>query len=118
MVQLSRVFHMSSMVLNTLLLWVGLTVVVDTQEIPDGCTQVRMREEAVCEDKEVEQCGMCQTIHTRNCNIIMRDVWVPLRHMRCNKNMMQSVRCVEGARRSCTVRLDISIRSTCHYSNS
>ena len=39
------------MILLTLILAV---VMVDTQEIPEGCIQVKMREEAVCEDKEVE----------------------------------------------------------------
>ena len=95
---------MSSMILHTLLLWIGLIVVVDTQEVPDGCTQVRMTEEAVCEDKEVEECSMCQTVHTRDCNIIMREVWVPHRYKRCHRNTRQSQTCVKGIRRSCNVR--------------
>ena len=44
------------MILHTLLLWVGIVVTGDTQDIPDGCSQVRMVEDAVCQDKEVEEC--------------------------------------------------------------
>ena len=92
------------MILHTLLLWVGIAVSVDTQEIPDGCKQVRMIEEAVCQDKEVEECGICKTVITRDCNIIMREVWVPHRYKRCHRNTRQSEMCVEGFRRSCNVR--------------
>ena len=88
------------MILNTLLL-VGMVV---AQEIPDGCRQVRMKEEAVCEDKEVEECGVCHTVLARDCDIIMREVWVPFRYKRCTWNMVQAGMCVEGVRRSCNVR--------------
>ena len=53
--------HRTSMILHTLLLWVGIVVSVDNQEIPDRCSQVRMVEEAVCQNKEVEECGICKT---------------------------------------------------------
>ena len=89
------------MIIHRLIL---LVVMVGTQEIPDGCRQVRMKEEAVCEDKEVEECGVCHTVLARDCDIIMREVWVPLRYKRCTGNTVQSGMCVGGFRRSCTVR--------------
>ena len=92
------------MIQHSLLLWIGLLSGVATQDIPDGCTQVRMREEAVCEDQETEECGVCHTIHGRVCKITMREVWMPLRYKRCKVDRSQTGRCVEGVRRSCTIR--------------
>ena len=89
------------MILHRLIL---LVVMVGTQEIPDGCRQVRMKEEAVCEDKEVEECGVCHTVLARDCYIIIREVWVPLRNTRCTGDRVKSRMCVEGVRRSCNIR--------------
>ena len=89
------------MIIHRLIL---LVVMVGTQEIPDGCRQVRMKEEAVCEDKEVEECGVCHTILARDCDIIMREVWVLFRYKRCTGKRVQPGMCVEGVRTSCNVR--------------
>jgi len=89
------------MILLTIILAV---VMVDTQELPEGCIQVKMREEAVCEDKEVEECGVCQTVVTRDCTINMMKVWVPHRYKRCVGKRREPEKCVKGLRRSCQVR--------------
>jgi hypothetical protein len=81
-----------------------LVVMVGTHEVPAGCRQVRMKEEAVCEDEEVEECGVCHTVLARDCDIIMREVWVPLRYKRCTGNRVKPGMCVEGVRTSCNVR--------------
>ena len=89
------------MILHRLIL---LVVMVGTQDVPDGCRQVRMKEEAVCGDKEVEECGVCHTVLARDCDIIMREVWVPLRYKRCTGNRVQPGMCVEGVKRACNIR--------------
>jgi len=91
----------SSLILS---LWIGLLAVVNTQDIPDGCIQVMMKEEGVCEDKETRECGECQTIQSKDCTIIMKEVVVPMRYKRCGVDRSQTGRCVDGGRRSCSVR--------------
>ena len=78
---------------------------MDTQEIQDGCRQVRMKEEAVCEDKETMECGECQSVHTKECTITMKEVWTPVKYKMCKLGINQQIgNCVDGLRRSCTVR--------------
>ena len=94
-----------SMILCNLILWIGLISVIDTQEVKDGCIKVRMKEEAVCEDKEMSECGECRTTYSRECTITMREVWRPVRYKRCQEVRSKIGRCRDGKRRSCTVRL-------------
>ena len=92
------------MVIQTMLVWGALLVLGGTQEVPDGCIKVRMREQAVCEDKEVKECGVCHTVHMRDCTITMKKVLIPHMYKRCHVNKRQSRMCVEGVRRVCEVR--------------
>ena len=92
------------MIQSKLILWIGLLSVMDTQEIQDGCRQVRMKEEAVCEDKEVKECGQCHTTHTKECTIKFKEVWTPVRYKRCKVGTNRTRKCVDGVERFCTVR--------------
>ena len=85
-------------------LWIGHLALVNTLEVTDGCIQVMMKEEGVCEDKETRECRECQTIQLKDCTIIMKEVVVPMRYKSCGVDRSQTGRCVDGGRRSCSVR--------------
>ena len=85
-----------------LVLCLCLVVVVGTEDVWDtGCTQVQLREEAMCEDREVEDCGKCSTALTKNCMISMKKVLVPHKYKMCKTNQGK---CLAGVRRSCRTR--------------
>ena len=86
----------------TFVLCMCLVVGVGTEKVGDaGCTQVQLREEAMCEDREVEECGVCRTVLARNCMIIMKKVLVPHKYKVCKNT---EGKCLAGVRRSCSTR--------------
>ena len=93
-------FRMLALILCTWLVLVRCTEEVDDR----GCTQVQLREEAMCEDKEVEDCGVCQTTFARDCMILMKKVWVPHTYKICGSDKIARGNCLDGLRRSCTIR--------------
>ena len=86
------------------LVLLGCIVLGVAQDTLAGCSNVTMREEGVCEDKEVEECGVCHTMHTRDCTITMKKVLVPHKYKRCWKTYRKESLCVEDGKSSCQVR--------------
>ena len=86
------------------LLILGSTALGCAQDTQPGCYNVTMREEGVCEDREVEECSLCHTVHTRDCTITMKKVLVPHKYKKCWKTYRQERLCVEEGESSCQVR--------------
>ena len=86
----------------TFVLCMCLVVGVGAEKVGDaGCTQVQLREEAMCEDREVEECGVCRTVLAKNCMITMKKVLVPHKYKVCKNT---EGKCLAGVRRSCSSR--------------
>ena len=47
------------------------------------CKEVMLKDIAVCEDRMTQECGVCHTIHIKDCTITMKTVVTPVKVKKC-----------------------------------
>ena len=71
----------------------------------DECKEVMLKEAAVCEDHITQECGVCHTIHIKDCTITMKKVLTPVKVKKCmTKVRGNEGQCVGGVRKKCSIR--------------
>ena len=69
------------------------------------CKEVMLKDIAVCEDRMTQECGVCHTIHIKDCTITMKTVVTPVKVKKCMTKMRgNDGQCGAGVRKKCSIR--------------